>query len=199
MLIGLHGEAGSGKDQSFAYIEEFAASRGRSVRRSAFGDKLKISAVRALGFDGSDAECLAQANRMKAPGWEVIVVEPDGTQHPLTSREYWQCFGDEAHRMTFDIDFWLPFVTWEFERMDWDYLVVTDVRYPNEARAVREAGGEIWHIVRPDQESLPGDHTSEQGLPPELIDCTITNDKGLKTLRRRMRLALKDNDHGTDH
>lgn len=188
MLVGLHGVAKAGKDTSFGYIQEFAESRGRSAHRSAFGDKLKISAVRSLGFVGTDAECLAEANRMKQPGWTIAVREPDGSEHVITSREYWQYFGDEGHRQTFHYDFWVQFVMDEYAATAADYFVVTDVRYDNEALAITRAGGEIWHIDRP----LPRmAHRSEQALPAHLIDLTITNATTRKQLRKQIRTVLK--------
>ena len=56
-------------------------------------------------------------------------------------------------------------------------VILTDVRFANEAEAIRAAGGRIWRVVR-SVECLAADaakHSSEAGLPDELIDRVIEN------------------------
>ncbi|MFH0901694.1 MAG: hypothetical protein V2A73_13785 [Pseudomonadota bacterium] len=58
-------------------------------------------------------------------------------------------------------------------------VVIPDVRFANEARKIREAGGSIWRIV-PSQapNKLTGGiegHASELGIPDELVDATLVN------------------------
>lgn len=57
--------------------------------------------------------------------------------------------------------------------------VVSDVRYPNEAEAIRAAGGIVIRIDRPNAPGLVGDassHVSEAPLPANLIDLVVVND-----------------------
>lgn len=188
MLIGLSGRAGSGKDQSYEYVREWAESKGLPVRRDGFADRLKLSAALALGYQGSLEECVAICNEIKQEGWRIEVVEPSGDVHFISGREYLQFYGTEAHREVFAPDFWVSVVMDRYE--PGEVLVVTDVRFPNEAEAIRSAGGQVWQLVRPDFR-LDSAHASEIPLPPELIDRTIANDRTLRKLRKQVRTAVK--------
>jgi hypothetical protein len=71
-------------------------------------------------------------------------------------------------------------------------VVVTDARFENEAKAIRDRGGEVWEIVRAehgDELGAEALHTSEAGLPDGLIDRTIVNDHDLEFLEREVQIA----------
>lgn len=65
-------------------------------------------------------------------------------------------------------------------------VVITDVRFPNEAQAIRERGGQVWRIVRPGFGPVNG-HESETAL-----DCWghfygwLYNDGDLAALRQQV-------------
>ena len=70
--------------------------------------------------------------------------------------------------------------------------VITDVRYENEAKLIRQLGGIVIHINRPGAVGLTGEaaqHESERGLPPELIDVVVVNDSTIEALHARVRTA----------
>lgn len=200
MLIGLHGKAGSGKDAACEFIKEWGAAH-YSVRREAFADRLKISAARALGFEGAGVECVDFCNDLKFAA--TITVEFDNealkksssftskwTGWSISGREYLQYYGTEAHREVFGTDFWIDAVrdTYDPEEI----LVVTDVRFENEARAIREAGGQVWHIIRPEVEIAGNTHASEQPLGADLTDLTITNGGTLDQYRGLILSAIQE-------
>lgn len=63
-------------------------------------------------------------------------------------------------------------------------VVITDVRFPNEAAAVRKFGGKLWEIRRP---GLPTDsHASEVGGREVKWDAVIPNDTTLEDLEARV-------------
>lgn len=185
MLIGLHGKAGSGKDTVYGYIAEWAEENEREARRDAFADRLKISAARALGFKEDEIDWM---NLLKQDGANIVVRLPDN-QHgwydrqEITGREYLQYYGTEAHRDVFDSEFWVNAVLPKDggTPVTDDILVITDVRFPNEAERIRDLGGQIWHILRED--SGAGDHASEQPLEDSLVDVLVINSDTLQTLR----------------
>lgn len=73
---------------------------------------------------------------------------------------------------------------------DTDLVVVTDVRYPNEAERVQQLGGKVWEVVRP---GLTSDgHSSEIPLPRELVDTVIQNDGSLAELSATVKEALEN-------
>ncbi len=180
-LIGLHGKAGSGKDTAFQLLE---ASLGIPVTRDAFADRLKLSAIRNFLPDCSLEDAYEICEGLKAPGGMVVLYpSPDGIE--VSGREFLQHYGTEAHRDVFADDFWVSAVLPDLsdkigfgreDSKDWDLLVVTDVRFPNEAAAVRQAGGEVWKIIRPELEVGPQDaHLSEIPLDGAYIDRIILN------------------------
>lgn len=190
MLIGLHGEAQSGKDTSYRMIADHAGSI--PCRREGFADRLKLSAAAALGFIGDTDEAIEFCNQLKQPGIMIEVFDQNegGTITDLTGREYLQYYGTEAHRDVFGQRFWVDMVLESSKRSE--LLVVTDVRFENEARAIRDRGGEIWHVIRPKGDKIAESaHSSERPLPPELIDRMILNDSDLLNLRVRVIDALR--------
>jgi hypothetical protein len=60
-------------------------------------------------------------------------------------------------------------------------FVISDVRFDNEARWVKNHGGVIWHIHRPAAQAVAA-HQSENGINPELVDLKILNKYNLSEL-----------------
>lgn len=208
-LIGLHGKKRSGKDTVYGILNDYLEF---SVRRDGFADRLKLSALRIFNPDIDLETAVKMAEfikndhaeltlRWREPRWRNEHGQSDTSYYEfvskITGREFLQNYGTEAHRDVFDQDFWISAVLPDrsdrlnFGRKDdepWSLLVITDVRFPTEAEAIREAGGVIWHVVRPDLDD--GDtHASEIPLPPELIDFTINNDGTLEDLEETVRKA----------
>lgn len=197
-LIGLHGKAQSGKDTAYGLLSK----RIERVARDAFADRLKHSAVRNFKPESTVGEAYYFCEWLKEGG-VVRVFRNSDDESPaaeVTGREFLQHYGTEAHRQVFADDFWVDAVLPDrtdlenFGREDgedWDILVVTDARFPNEAEAIREAGGEVWHIIRPELEEGEQDsHASEQPLPEELVDKVILNDGTLEEFEEALLDAL---------
>lgn len=60
-------------------------------------------------------------------------------------------------------------------------IVVTDCRFPNEAKAIRSHGGRVLRVLRPGVSAANG-HVSERPLPDNLIDGEIFNAGSLTDL-----------------
>jgi hypothetical protein len=194
MLIGLHGKAKHGKDTSCGILRDHLAEVDPRLptRRDAFADRLKLSAAAALGFEGTVEEAVAFCERLKHPKTYITVSEYTSVPTvKISGREYLQYYGTEAHRDVFDQAFWVNAVMDTYDPQE--VLIITDVRFVNEAEAVRERGGEVWHVIRPELEEIAeSSHASEQVLPAELIDRTIYNDASLEVLRDRLVWAWDD-------
>lgn len=67
-------------------------------------------------------------------------------------------------------------------------VFVTDVRFPNEASAIRKAGGLLGRVTRPDHESSGGE--TESYIDTMDVDFEIVNDGTPAQLRRRFFEAL---------
>jgi hypothetical protein len=71
-------------------------------------------------------------------------------------------------------------------------VVVTDVRFDNEAQAIINAGGEVWKVTRADWRCLDAstaDHKSEAGVSEHLIARIIDNSGSLDDLRGQLNAA----------
>lgn len=117
-------------------------------------------------------------------GYESHKTEGDPIDDEI--RRLLQVLGTEVGRQAISDDIWLRTgIDGVRARIDEGYntIVVTDVRFDNEARAIRELGGKIIEITRPD---LPDEdrHASEAGVSSELIDILLHNDRDLATLRK---------------
>ena len=193
-LIGLHGKKRAGKDTVYSILNDYLEF---SVKRDGFADRLKLSAIRCFAPDADLEGAIEVANMLKEKGSLILLNEETQDSLSITGREYLQNYGTEAHRDVFDKDFWISAVLPDlddklnFGRKDeepWHLLVITDVRFPNEAEAVRKAGGVIWHVVRPGEDD-EDTHASEIPLPDDLINFTIKNDGSLEDLEETVRKA----------
>jgi hypothetical protein len=101
-------------------------------------------------------------------------------------RQLLQTLGTEWGRDLVDRHLWLKLAherILKLARAGAEVVVVADVRFPNEAEWIRERlGGEVWEVRRPGLPAVAG-HSSEAGLPAELVDRRIDNDGSLDDLR----------------
>lgn len=179
MLIGLNGKKQAGKDT--AYERMVVRLPNATVERRSFADKLYDSAAAALGIDP------AWLRELKTNDQARLVIDTPDVRVPLTFRAYLQHYGTEAHRDVFGPEFWVENVDLEHARK---VVVVTDVRFPNEARAIADAGGVVVRVVGPVEVEEAGDgHASEAELPHALVDGVIYNtnrDDGFESLDRQV-------------
>lgn len=105
-----------------------------------------------------------------------------------TPRQIWISFGNEVKNSAYP-NTWLDYL---LRGVDTDVLVVSDMRFPNEAFRIRQLGGKVVKIIRP---SVP--HTSDAADDP-LLDYTewdeiIVNDGSLKDLYTKAEDFVKRN------
>jgi hypothetical protein len=110
---------------------------------------------------------------------------------PLTMRYLLQTLGTEWGREHLGENIWIN--VWE-KSLDFSNckgIVADDVRFLNEANAIRERGGEIWCVVR-DVESLESTlkHASEGGLDKFEFDKYIFNSSTMEHLENSVRCAV---------
>lgn len=92
-----------------------------------------------------------------------------------------QRMGTEVGRGLFGENFWVE----QAMKKIYPYTVFTDVRFPNEAEAVREAGGLVIRINR-DGTGPVNDHPSETALDDYRFDAYIRNDGSIPDLHRKV-------------
>ena len=187
-LIGLAGPARSGKDTVADILEDLTDG---AVERDAFADRLKLIAARALGVschpDDVGVKGIRRwADRLKEQE-RLATVGPRGTvTAEISGREFLQRLGAEGIRAVLGDDVLIDAVPLE---RDCDLLVITDVRFENEARRIREAGGQVWRIYRPGTGGM--NHVSEMPLPVDLIDRELDNSGTIADLYETVR-SLRD-------
>ena len=183
-LIGLAGPAGSGKDTVADILEEITEGR---VERDGFSVRLKTIAARALGVSEGPGDVgtkgiLRWADRLKTQE-RLATVGPRGTvTAEISGREFLQRLGTEGIRTVLGEDVLIRAVPL---KRDCELLVITDVRFPDEARAIREAGGEVWRLYRPGTGNL--EHSSEVALPVDLVDKEVDNSGAIADLYETVR------------
>ena len=184
-VIGLAGPARSGKDTVADILEEITPGR---VDREAFADRLKLVAALSLGVSVHPDDVGVSGIRRWADRFKeaesLAIIGPGGTVlSEISGREFLQRLGAEAIRGVLGDDTFVEAISFEREA---DLLVLTDVRYPNEAEAIRRNGGEVWRVTRPGVSRANG-HSSEDPLPEDLVDREVVNDGAIADLYDRVR------------
>lgn len=161
-LIGLTGHKGSGKDEVAKILARFG------YIRVAFADPLKAVAYE-IGWDGSKED-----------------LEDCPSCGMLRGRRLLQVLGSEGIRQHVADDAWIQAATKTIAPLD--RVVITDVRFLNEAEFVHNAGGLVWKVIRPGYE---GDaHASERELEEIEADAIVVNDSTLRDLAIAVGCAL---------
>lgn len=149
-LIGLTGQAGSGKDHTYGVIRDLFPDL--AVERLAFADNLKADIEKALGALPFDFPALREK------------------PYTPTVRSLLQWWGTDLRRSQ-DEDYWINLASKVLDETTYaDIVCITDVRFTNEAAWVRERGGIVvevhaplydrtWRLGGPDR--LPPAHASE--------------------------------------
>lgn len=159
-IIGLTGQAATGKDTVRYMLEEDHGFDGL-----AFADPIRQMIGELLTSNGFDT---------------VWMYDRDHKERPIPGlgasyRELAQRLGDWGRAI--HPDFWVNiaanFVS-ELQQRGDHLIVISDVRFVNEARWIREAGGQIWRLERPGVASVR-DHESERQVAQVPADHTIHN------------------------
>lgn len=159
VLIGVTGRARSGKDTLGAYLETFY-----QFERYAFAWPLKHGIRSMFGLDSRHTD-----GELKETPLEIL-----GGRSP---RQVMQTLGTEWGRTHVAPDIWvdLGVAKWLENRDAGRSLVITDVRFENEAQAIRGEGGVVIHVTRKAADAVTP-HASEKGVQVEGMDITLAND-----------------------
>jgi hypothetical protein len=104
-------------------------------------------------------------------------------------RKILQTLGTEWAREQIGQETWVR--CWEAQASKHDRVITDDVRFLNEARAVKAMGGQMWKIVRPSAVH-DGAHISEGGLDDwDGFDVVIHNDGSLEDFRHKIDACLR--------
>lgn len=183
--IGIIGKARSGKDTAAAYLVG-----EHHYTRVAFADPLKEMALSVdplipTAIDSHGRIHTRLSALIRDVGWEYA------KDHYSEVRRILQHMGQTVRH--YDDGFWLTAMRRKLNTAEAYNIpvVVTDVRYPNEADMLRARGFKLVRIVRP--ERLTGDaasHSSETALDNYRADDTIYNTADIPDLQQRLSAVL---------
>lgn len=184
LLIGLTGYAQSGKDTvGSRLISE------HGYTRVSFADGLRdavyaLNPIVAQGVmeQGLAAETLRIQDVVDQIGWELA------KRYYLEVRELLQRMGTEVGREQFGENFWTDLADHKIQAIKPWPVVITDVRFANEAEFVRERGGVVWKIERPGVGPV-NDHASDR-LDFD-ADRIVQNDGDIALLYARVDALLR--------
>lgn len=156
MIIGVCGFIGSGKDTVADYLTNF-----HGFRRESFANSLKDSVASVFGWDRTMLEGRTKQARewreQQDDWWSARLGKP------ITPRWVLQYWGTEVCRHGFHDDIWIASLENKL-RNSKDDIVISDCRFPNEIKSIKNAGGIVVRVTR--------------GAEPKWYEAAISFNKG---------------------
>jgi hypothetical protein len=141
MIIGVCGFIGSGKDTIADYLTNF-----HGYRRESFANSLKDAVAQVFGWDRTMLEGRTTSARewreQVDPWWSKRL----GMPH-LTPRWVLQYWGTEVCRKAFHDNIWIASLEHKLLNSI-DNIVISDCRFPNEIKSIKDAGGLVIRVIR---------------------------------------------------
>jgi hypothetical protein len=141
MIIGICGLIGSGKDTIADYLQNI-----HQFRRESFAHALKDAVAQVFGWDRELLEGRTKESRawreQVDPWWSERLKMPH-----LTPRYVLQVWGTEVARKSFHDDIWIAALENKLRKTK-DDVVISDCRFPNEIKSIKNAGGIVIRVVR---------------------------------------------------
>lgn len=181
MIIGLSGYARAGKSESGKGLE----AKGWKVY--AFADKLR-EALYALNPIVVGREQAFELEWPRHANLRDVIDEHgwDGYKSTIYNdeiRRLIQTMGTDVGRNLIGENIWVDATLKGYQ--SWQNWVIADVRFPNEADAIRRKGGRIIRINKPGLGPL-NDHPSETSLDDYRFDAVLTNRGDIGMLHRKI-------------
>jgi len=192
LLIGICGKMGSGKSTVAEHIE-----KQRTMWSFGFADPLKSMCMASFELS-HDQMCTQKGKATLDPRWGV------------TPRTILQRMGTDVVRDMFPAMFpeagldqeslWIRLARNKVETAHSDNcsVVISDVRFPDEARFIHEAGGQLWRIDRPEQNDQDDNdaaprHASENvDALAKYVDHVLANTGTIEQLHQQATALLGD-------
>lgn len=140
MIIGFVGLIGAGKDTAADYLVNY-----HGFRRDSFANTLKDAVAAVFGWD----RVLLEGRTKEARAWreEEDTWWSNRLGMRITPRWVLQQWGTEVCRQAFHDDIWIASLENKLRKTR-DDVVISDVRFPNEIKAIHNSGGLVVRIKR---------------------------------------------------
>ena len=140
MIIGICGLIGSGKDTIADYLQNI-----HQFRRESFAHTLKDAVACVFGWDRELIEGRTRESREWREQKDTWWSERLGMD--ITPRYVLQVWGTEVARRSFHDDIWIASLENKLRKTT-DDVVISDCRFPNEIKAIRNTGGIVIRVKR---------------------------------------------------
>lgn len=178
MIIGVNGYALSGKDTVGQLIQQLDPDGSWEIKK--FAGKLKTIASILTGIPTAMFENQEFKKKELPEMWSNHGM-------PMTVRDFLQKLGTDGLREGLHPNTWVNALMSDYTAYpNW---IVTDCRFPNEAYAIKKAGGIIVRIDRPGITAI-NDHPSEIALDKWEFDYRISNDGTIDKLKDEVEKIL---------
>lgn len=165
-IIGITGKAGSGKDT----VADYLVARHNFVKVS-FAQPLKDGLCAMFGW--SQEQLLDRV-------WKESALEGIGK----SPRELMQTLGTEWGRDLVHKELWLMLARQRIEASE-KSVVISDLRFDNEAELIRSLGGQVIHLTRPQTTEVAA-HSSERPVTAISVDKVVVNSGSTTELFRNV-------------
>ncbi len=200
MTIGFSGRIGSGKDTAAAIVQQLTPHMTWEVKK--FAGKLKQIASILTGIPAEKFEDRDFKNGNLPSLWDSIRTRSQfmsGHRVPFPVREFLQKLGTDALRDKLHPEVWVNALFADYKKrvveiertttiVDPNWLI-TDVRFPNEAKAIKDRGGIVIRMERGEKAS--NEHISESALDGWAFDFTVSNTKTIEELKAPLSAILR--------
>lgn len=164
-FICISGKARAGKDTSANMIKEYLEKENNRVLIIHYADLLKFICTKFFNWNGEKDEA---------------------------GRQLLQAVGTDIVRKKYP-DYWVNFILSVVELFpeNWSYIIIPDVRFPNEITKLSCSGYDVYHIrITTTREnaltSSQKQHISETALDDFYCDFNISNNGSLEELKNRI-------------
>ena len=170
-IIGIAGRKGHGKDTAAKALPDY-----ENVK---FAGALKAMIRTYMEYVGMDA---ATIDRCIDGDMKEVPLEIWGGK---TTRYAMQTIGTEWGRNIIWEDLWVD--SFKRRAVQFDQVVNTDPRFPNEVATIKEMGGTTARVVDPRKPPSTDEHPSETGIDTLDVDCVIVNDGTIEDLHNKVK------------
>jgi dephospho-CoA kinase len=189
-IIGLTGEAHSGKDTSADYLVSSLSQRGYKVIKISLADRLKVVSQKLIqSFYGIMIPLEDFYDEQKK---ELIREDlPQFNGKPFKLRTVLQTIGTDIIRQMIMTDVWCRYLKEKIIDVDtYDMVVISDIRMPDEIVFFKQLYHfQCYRILRPNRHRIDlhnSQHSTENQVASLLVDGEIDNQGSFDDLYRQL-------------